>query len=400
MRLNTVPHSATGRRRRSGSAAFPALATALFIGAALPAALIAQDPSESEQRQTDRRHQQRIEEAHRREAEVLVDLADDAKAGRAVAKDFALAWRNDFLKAQPGTFVPFTVTIDRSDLGAASALMYVRAVRVARPGGTAAPDVPERQLAPKTKEKGVLERYAFDAIFPVDLGGPSAEPLRVSRGFAVPAGEYDVYITLRERSADPLSTRAGRLKASVLKQPLSVPDFWTDELTTSTVMLADRIEVLPQPLGPDESLERPYVIGQNDVRVAASSTFRKDRELIVVFVVYNPTVTPDRHFDIQVDYHLYYRVRPGAAATHAPVPDGTPRPREGERYVTRTDPQRFNPSVLGPRVDPGAGQPVMAGQGILLSSFQEGEYRLGITITDLLSRKTLSRDVTFTVAGS
>ena len=30
---------------------------------------------------------------------------------------------------------------------------------------------------------------------------------------------------------------------------------------------------------------------------------------------------------------------------------------------------------------------MMAGQGILLSSFQEGEYRLGITVTDLLSRK-------------
>ena len=30
---------------------------------------------------------------------------------------------------------------------------------------------------------------------------------------------------------------------------------------------------------------------------------------------------------------------------------------------------------------------MMAGQGILLSSFEEGEYRLGITVTDLLSRK-------------
>jgi hypothetical protein len=43
---------------------------------------------------------------------------------------------------------------------------------------------------------------------------------------------------------------------------------------------------------------------------------------------------------------------------------------------------------------------MLAGQGILLSSFQEGEYRLGITVTDLLSRRTLSRDVTFRVVGS
>jgi hypothetical protein len=55
---------------------------------------------------------------------------------------------------------------------------------------------------------------------------------------------------------------------------------------------------------------------------------------------------------------------------------------------------------MGPYYDPGSGQPVLAGQGILLSEFESGEYRLGITVTDLLSRKTVSRDVTFTVVGS
>jgi len=118
-----------------------------------------------------------------------------------------------------------------------------------------------------------------------------------------------------------------------------------------------------------------------------------------VFVVYNPTVTSDRRFDIQVDYHLYRRA-PFEADAAARVPDGAPPPRPGERYVTRTDPQRFNRAVLGPRVDPSAGHPLMAGQGILLSSFQDGDYRLGITVTDLLSGKTLARDVSFTVTGS
>jgi hypothetical protein len=342
------------------------------------------------QSRNDRRLQERVDEANRREAEVLVQLADDALAGRGAASDFGLAWRNDFLKAQPGTFVPFTVTVDRTGLAASAALMYVRAVRL-----------PETQAARAASERrSPNERYAFDAIFPVALDAPGSEPLRISRGFAVPAGDYAVYVTLRERPADPLSPGARRLKASVLRQLLTVPDFWTDELSTSTVMLADRIDVLPQPLGPDESLERPYVIGQNDVHVSPSSTFSKRRELIVVFVVYNPSVTAGRHFDLQVDYHLYQRVPPGSTTGVGAAPDGAPKPRDGERYVTRTDPQRFNPSVLGPRVDPSAGHPVMAGQGILLSSFQEGDYRLGITITDLLSRKTLFRDVTFTVAGS
>lgn len=379
MRLKEASKMSARVRRRN----VPAVAT-LALAAAAWVPLAALDG------QRDRRDQGRLDEAHRREAEVLVRLADDARAGRA-ADDFAIDWRNDFLKAEPGTFVPFTVTIDRSELTASHALMYVRAIRLPETG--AGRRASEGRTAPRKGD----EHFAFDAIFPVFLGGPQREPLRVSRGFAVPAGDYEVYVTLRERPADPLSPRPGRLKAAVLKQPLAVPDYWTGELSASTVMLADRIEVLPQALGPDEALERPYVIGQNDVRLAASSRFRKNRELIVVFVVYNPTVTADRRFDIQVDYHLYHR---GASGAGMQLPEGTPPPREGERYVTHTEPQRFNPSVLGPRVDPAAGHPVMAGQGILLSSFQEGEYRLGITITDLLSRKTLSRDVTFTVTGS
>jgi hypothetical protein len=55
---------------------------------------------------------------------------------------------------------------------------------------------------------------------------------------------------------------------------------------------------------------------------------------------------------------------------------------------------------MGVHFDPQAGHPMMAGQGILLSSFQEGEYRLGITVTDLISHRTLSRDVMFRVVGS
>jgi hypothetical protein len=77
-----------------------------------------------------------------------------------------------------------------------------------------------------------------------------------------------------------------------------------------------------------------------------------------------------------------------------------PQAREGERYVTRTDPQRFNARTLGREVARDGAHPVMAGQGILLSSLDAGEYRLGITVRDLLSGKTVQRDVTFTVEAA
>jgi hypothetical protein len=53
---------------------------------------------------------------------------------------------------------------------------------------------------------------------------------------------------------------------------------------------------------------------------------------------------------------------------------------------------------MGAQFDP-AGHPIMAGQGVPLAGFQEGDYRLMIKVTDLLAGKTLTRDVTFTVGS-
>jgi hypothetical protein len=359
-----------GRTQSGGRAA---VVTLLFV------CTVAAAQASSAQNRLDRRSQDRLDELRRREGEALLKLADAAMAGRAPS-DFSIAWSNDFFKAQTGTFVPFTVTVDRSALTAADALMYVRAAR--------------RDVLPV---RGRLARYPFDIIFPVALNGPPGQPLRITRGFAVAPGDYDVYVALRERAADPLASDR-RLKGAVLKQPLTVPDFWIGELATSTVMLADRIDQVATPVTGDDVLERPYVIGANEVHRAVGVTFRRDRELIVVFLIYNPSVSPDRSFDIEVDYHLFRKDSAAGTAVAAAEGDHPPA-RAGEQYVTRTTPQRFTRAVMGEDFDPASG-PIMAGQGILLSSFQEGEYRLGITVTDVMSRKSLSRDVTFKVVGS
>jgi hypothetical protein len=138
------------------------------------------------------------------------------------------------------------------------------------------------------------------------------------------------------------------------------------------------------------------VIGTQEIHRTAESRFRRDRELIVVFLIYN--AGREKDFDIEVDYHLFRRDA-AAPAEMASADPAHPPAHAGERYVTRTPPQRFRPAMMGKNFDPATG-PILAGQGILLSSFQEGEYRLGITVTDLVSRQSLSRDVTFSVAGS
>ena len=101
-----------------------------------------------------------------------------------------------------------------------------------------------------------------------------------------------------------------------------------------------------------------------------------------------------------MEYHFFRR---GTGAPRGPAPGQAagshPPEQEGERYFNHTDPQRFNPVTLGASFDPATGQPVLAGQGVPLTGFEAGEYRLAIRITDLLAGTSIMRDVHFTVGS-
>lgn len=329
----------------------------------------------------------RVERTLREEGEAIIALADAAMKGQ-TASDFSLQWRNDFLKAQQGTFVPFVVTIDAPAL--VSVLLYVRlapraaadASRGRRGGkGAAGPrDDPE---------------YAVEEVYPVDVR-PAPGPARIARGFSARAGDYDLVVVVRERP-DPKQPGVPR-RAAALARRLTLPDFRTDELTTSSVILADRLTVLDT-APPDEQPEgRPYLIGLSDIEPAADNHLRKDEELVVVFLVYNPSVTPEKKFDIEVEYHFFSRTG-DPRDRDGPREPGAVRPpaRDGERYFNRTKPQRFTPAIMGPQFDPSAGHPLMAGQGVPLAAFPQGEYRLAIKVTDIVTGKSILRDVEFTV---
>jgi hypothetical protein len=55
-----------------------------------------------------------------------------------------------------------------------------------------------------------------------------------------------------------------------------------------------------------------------------------------------------------------------------------PPGRAGEQYFNRTEPQRFNPALMGAAFDPSTGEPVMAGQVVPLAGFEAGAYRLDV----------------------
>jgi hypothetical protein len=336
----------------------------------------------------DRRQAERIEQTLRHEGEEVMALADAVAAGEPGPADFTIAWHNDYLKAQAGTFIPFIVSIEAKKLPADSALLYVRAAR----SRTGTPEDSRDRGSTRRNTPPPAVTYPFEEIYPIVL--VPGQPVRIVRGSSLAPGKYDLTVVVRERESR--ATRGRRPAAAVLRRTLEVPDFSSSDLTTSTVMLADAISVLPEALSQQELTERPYVIGDREIQPATDSQFRASEELIVVFLVYNPSVTPAKHFDLEVEYHFLRKSNGGEQGSGTSGPAGV-AVLPGERYFNRTEPQRFDPAIVGPKFDPGSGQPVLAGQGVPLAGFPEGDYRLLVKVTDLVAGRALERHVAFTV---
>jgi hypothetical protein len=301
--------------------------------------------------------------------------------------DVPLTWRNDFLKAQGDLiYVPFSVTIEPGRLAAPSVAAYLR---VAPKGSTglptpAAPPEPERgrrdrnRDAKEQKEQKEQPSYPFEDVYFTDLRATAGQPLKLTRAFAVPAGSYDVYVALRERAAGG-SPADAPIKIAVLKQELTIPNFHADELQTSSLILADKIEQLSAPLPAEAQKERPYVLGDAEITPAVDAKFKKTEELQVIFQVYGARFGDDKKPDITVEYLFHQK-------------DGA-----GEKLFNKTPPQTFNAQSLPPNFDPAAGHQIVAGQAIPLTTFPEGDFRLEIKITDNKASKSLSREVLFSV---
>ena len=319
---------------------------------------------------------QALDDVRRRELQALVDVVHAAVRDQRVPTTRPFQWSNDFFKSVDAqTYVPFTLVIDPARITSPTIAVYVWVTEHDHP---AAPDGDNRQ-SQTDADRGEDVSTAFEDAYFIDVDPSERLAHRIRRAIVVPGGEYDVYVALK----DTASSEDTEAPATVmlLKQELTVPDFWDTALATSTVILAQRVEVLSAQLSPEEQVANPYTIGMTRIVPVEDTIFTGGDQLSLVFLVYNPRSTADNKPDVTVEYRFY-------RLTSA-----------GEEYFNQTSPQYFNAETLPVLFDGSAGHQIVAGRTVPLSFFQEGDYRLEITVTDNVSDASLIRDVMFTVTG-
>jgi hypothetical protein len=312
--------------------------------------------------------------------------------------------RNDFIKGQEGKiYVPFQLYVDRDKVTSPHLVLSTRLA----PKGATGPDAaaPAATPAPADKSKGAAKpaphaRYRWEDSWVVDVpSGPSAaKTYKITGALSIEPGTYDLYIGLRPRAAaDPAAAKtpaqkaaepaaappeaaAGKARVTVVKKELTVPSLG-DELTTSSVIVADKVDVLQTAIAPEKQRENPYTFGQMKITPSEANKFSKKDDLNIVFWIYGATVDPaTKKPNVTVDYSFNQKLA------------------SGEKYFNKTDPQELNATTLPPQFDLAAGHQLPGSLQVPLASFPEGDYRLEIKVADKVSGKSITRDVAFTVA--
>jgi len=343
-----------------------AVAVAVLAGAPV---LVAQN-----NQQPNRRDQERRSQADQRDIQALVQTVDAVASGKQPAPaDIPLRWDgNHFLRGGDGsTYIPFTVVADASKLAAPGTALYIRVVNK----GAAAPAAPAADSNNRNRNQQAAPppTYPWDNVNFIEVKGDG----RISRAIALKPGEYEMFIVMKERSPLEQPRNAPPAKMGMLRRDITVPDFGSAEITTSSVLLGS-VEQIASPLTPEQQQENPYTFGNMKVVPSPDAKLKKSGELQVLFWVYGTQANAGKP-DVQIDYNFHQKTA------------------EGEKYFNKTAPQVLNASTLPPQFDVAAGHQLPGSLVVPLASFPVGDYRLEIKVTDKISGKTFTQNVNFTV---
>ncbi len=337
--------------------------------------------------QAQQQNAKKRDKAQQQEADALAKAVGAVQAGQPAPADMAVAIDGyHFFRAGNGqTYAVLTATVDGKSLPSpAIAMMLCVASRTAptvastadKKSAVVAADDQNDDRKKKDEAKSVVRPSFEDVYFTSLKPGEADQPSRLSRAFQVPPGEYDVYLAVKERNT---GDKKQKPKLTVFRQPLTVPDFRGDEMTTSSLVVASKIDQLPAPLSEDEQRENPFTIGLLQVIPKVGTKFAKTDELGVYFNIYNEALDADKKPNIQIDF-LFYR-----------------KQADGEKKIANSEPQVISAARLPPQFDVAKHQ-IFGCQTWPLTSFQPGDYRLEMKITDKVAGKSLTREVNFSVS--
>jgi GWxTD domain-containing protein len=176
-----------------------------------------------------------------------------------------------------------------------------------------------------------------------------------AKGFLLEPGRYRVDVVVR----DVESGAAGLRQIGFV-----VPDFPTDRLSTSSLILAAKLEQMEggAPIG-------PFVIGTTKVIPNLSATYRRNEPVGIYLQVYNAAVDQTT-------------LRPAADAEYVLLKNGKELSKQIEDWRQIND----------------AGQRLTLSRLIDSRSLEPGEYQIQVRIRDHVTGQTITPSATFTIA--
>jgi hypothetical protein len=335
-----------------------AFVVAVIFATSIPIPGFAQEkPAAQEQ-------QRKLSNDEKRDYTALSDIVDAVVAGKQPAPaDLQLKFQHHFLKSNENVYIPYIVEVSGGKFSSFPVTMYVRVV--------------QKSAAPATT-KGTETDWPFaDVYFLTEKNIVAAgDVTQVPRALQLPAGEYTIWIAMRERQGRDKKVQP---KTTVVTQDLSVPQL-NKELTTSSIIMATNLTPAPEQLTAQQQLEQPFTFSGYRVEPSFGKPIPQSGELMFVFFIYNEGVASTGKPDLDVDY-LFYRANE-------------------DKPFTKLATQSFNATTLPGQFDLKAGHQVFVGQGIpVKGAIAPGDYRMEIKVSDKTNNQSITRNVPFTVTN-
>ncbi len=248
-------------------------------------------------------------------------------------KDISLEWKPIFTRASNGdSYIFFLIQIDPQELDRKK--------------------FKEMTFFGKIKGEGEAEE---DFLQSIKTRKDTKSKLFAVFGLAVKPSKSILYLGARGND---------KKTYSLLKSDLDVPNFWNDELGTSSLILSHEVVTASKEESEDEF--NPFRVGQFKATPRWGNIFEPSEFLNVLFHIYNAKLVNDTT-SLKVEYFI-----------------------ETEEVTYKLNPQEIKEKVE-------AGKTIVGGTQVPLSSLKPGNYMLKIKITDMNANKSVEREAGFIV---